>query len=62
MAIRSFARNGIRSAKCRCEGAVRNGVIVLDPPGQMREGTRVQILPESPSQAAFQIAKESLMR
>ncbi|GIW79053.1 MAG: hypothetical protein KatS3mg105_0860 [Gemmatales bacterium] len=26
------------------QGTVRNGVIVLDPPGQLPEGTRVKVL------------------
>jgi len=26
------------------EGIVKNGVVVLDPPGQLAEGTRVQVV------------------
>ncbi|GIW79051.1 MAG: hypothetical protein KatS3mg105_0858 [Gemmatales bacterium] len=34
------------------QGTVRNGVIVLDPPGQLPEGTRVKVLVEDRSASA----------
>jgi hypothetical protein len=33
-------------------GTVRNGVIVLDPPGQLPEGTRVQVVVQGPAAPA----------
>lgn len=33
------------------QGTISNGVIVLDQPGQLPEGTRVKVIPEEGSQA-----------
>jgi hypothetical protein len=44
------------------EGTVKNGVIVLDPPRDLPEGSRVRIVLEEAAENAPQTAKELLMQ
>lgn len=43
------------------EGTVKNGVVVLDEPGKLPEGTRVEVVPEE-AQAAGETLRDVLMR
>jgi hypothetical protein len=44
------------------QGTVKNGVVVLDPPAQLADGTRVRVLIESAAEEGPQTAKELLMK